>query len=231
MSTTTGSLSLNAVNVMNWCEVRLNKEKASDIIREHPEGLSNEIALKEALRVQDYVGLLKSVWGERDREKRLAWLQTKSFEAVLPYELALAEFKMSPSIETLATKTLPFFAVASARARIDVACSRDKPLGSFYLQMENTYYQALGRLIIERTKVDSSFPLSLSKENRIKNFENSIRKLQELKENIPALSSPRWVENCDVGSCSPSNLWESRRRAALEEILLVTQIALNELQS
>ena len=228
MSTTTSHL--NSVNVINWCEVRLNKERSSEIIKEHPEGLSNETALKEALRVQDYVGLLKSVWGERDREKRLAWLQTKSFEAVLPYELALAEFKMSPSIETLATKTLPFFAVASARARIDMACSRNQPLGSFYLQMENTYYQALEKLIIERVKVDSSFSHSLSKENRIKKFESSIKKLQELKENIPALSSPRWVEKCGVGSCCPSNLWESRRRTQIEEIILVTQIALNELR-
>lgn len=230
-------------NIMTWCEIRLNSEAASKIIRANPAGLSDKTAVESALKAQNYIKVLTAVWGERDRGERLAWLQTKSLEAVLPYELALAEFKSCPSVETLTTKTLPLFAVASARSRMDIECSSDNSIGSCGIQMKNTYEQAMSMLLREAVKTNSDLTWPLSKEDEIKQLANSIEKLVELKESIPTLSSPKWVEWCGMqsfmrsfgdnvqGTMRPSENWATLRRTSVESYIQALQARLNTLNS
>ena len=232
----------NSNNVMTWCEVRLNTAEANKIIKANSSGLADKGSVERALQAHDYIGVLKAVWGERDRVERLAWLQTKSFEAVLPYELALAELKSSPTRETLTTKTLPFFAVATARTRMDINCSSDKSLGSVGIQMKGTYVQALHKLI-KGSIANPDLALPLSKEEQIIELENSLIKMQELKGNISTLSSPQWVEWCGMsfymkafgegteGTMLPSETWKDRRHRSIDELIAAMEVKLNELRA
>lgn len=90
-------------------------------------GLSQPEVLNQALRVSDYITVLKHLWAEQNDQKRLTWLREKhkEFHVPLIYELSLEEFKAKPTLDTIQDVVLPLFVEALFRTELDLVCSRE----------------------------------------------------------------------------------------------------------
>jgi hypothetical protein len=117
----------NPLNVVSFCEKRLAPSEVDKIIQEGKEGLSNTEKLNGHLAKSEYIPVLKAIWRERDRARRLTWLQSHASElhAPLMFEQALAEFVNVPTIETLFNTSLPLIRAAVFRVEQDSVCSAD----------------------------------------------------------------------------------------------------------
>ena len=84
----------HARDAVAFCQIRNDPEAVAAIIQAgKAEGLSKSDELKALAEKGEYIPVLKAVWSERDRSRRLEWLRANaSLHAPLMFELALAEF-------------------------------------------------------------------------------------------------------------------------------------------
>lgn len=188
----------NPQNVVAFCEKRLDKEAVSQIIKKHNEGV-NSPEIEEKLESNDYISTLSLIWGERDAARRLSWLRNHAdrLHAPLLYEQAIAEFKESPTVETVIQVSLPLIKAASSRVAQDAQCSQDASVysGDAHIRMEYVYNRAL-------MDVQKKYAPSLNLNNILSENKNIIKKttLNKLKEvaeqsikNPNMLPSPAWI--------------------------------------
>lgn len=188
----------NSQNLVSFCEQRLKREAVSQIIKKNKEGV-NSPQIEEKLQSNDYISVLSLIWGERDSAKRLSWLRNHASElhAPLLYEQAIAEFKESPTVETVVQVSLPLIKAASFRVRQDAQCSQDPSVynGDAHLRMEMTYGQAL---IEGMKKYASDLDLgTIQSQNKDAIREATLNKVKEIAQqtiaNPDALPSPNWI--------------------------------------
>jgi hypothetical protein len=111
-------------DILGFCTLRNNRLGVDRIIQAGmAEGLSKEKDLLGYLESSDYISVLKAVWSERDKERRLTWLREhSSIHAPLMFEQALAEFVKAPSKETIQKVSMPLIAAATHRVHQDCLC-------------------------------------------------------------------------------------------------------------
>jgi hypothetical protein len=224
------------VNVMLWCRARLNPIAGATIISANPEGLSDQ-AVETALRIGDYVKVLTLVWAERNREARLEWLQEDrlKFHPILPYERALAEFKASPTLDTITRISRPLLLMGRLRNAMDAECSEDESIEASCKKMDDTYYEAFALLLNQHIPSFENF----SSEDHMTNLRNSIAFLRELEEELeketPEIPSPKWLEYCGENplrapGMKPEESWNPIRLAFVQSKIAKLESALEALE-
>jgi hypothetical protein len=144
------------VNTVSFCETSLDPKAMDAIIKENQTvGLSNP-DLEKNLTVGKYPPVLVSLWSERDRAKRRSWLESKVDELhpVLMFELSVAKFVASPTIETIISVSMPLMRSAVFRVLQDAQCSEDPSVkhGDASLRMRSTYEKRLAKKVQEILK-------------------------------------------------------------------------------
>ncbi len=140
--------STNPTSIVTFSERRLDPVFGNEIIKEgQKEGLSNSKNLNENLNASEYIPVLKAIWSERNKNRRLEWLHSHAFEmhAPLMYEQSIAEFVISPTVETVNQISIPLIQAASFRVIQDSKCSTDPSVfnGDAALRMKMTYQKVL----------------------------------------------------------------------------------------
>ncbi len=234
-------------NVMTFCATRLNPQEVNRIIRDNPQGLSDEAAIKTALKAGDYVSVLKPLWAERDRDLRLTWLRANEnrFHPVLPFERALAEFKANPTNETLTKVSIPHMIIAGFRNQMDSLCSTDLSLEGPSSEMQMTYNHALFNLVekfLPSALGEGGTVITFSKENRIDRLKETILLLKglesELLKESPRLPDPTWLEHYGLGGFSsffglegsgmkPASEWNAIRLGFVQDHIAAAEKALS----
>ena len=239
-------------NAMHFCANRLNSQTVNQIIRANLQGLSDTDALDTALRVGDYVSVLRPLWAERNRSFRLDWLrmEEKKFHPVLPFERAMAEFKANPTRQTLVEISLPHLVIASFRNEMDALCSTDKSIAGPCGEMKNTYDLALiglvEKLLPSALSEGKRKGISLSSGEGRTRLEAILSLLRELEEELvkeaSSFPSPTWLEHYGLSGFSsafgmeasgmkPKEQWNQirldfvRERIAEGEKVVVDQLA------
>ena len=136
----------NPQNVVAFCEVRLDQAAVTKIIQKEA-GLTKEDQLIRHLALGEYMPVLKAIWSERDRSKRLQWLRSHQSEmhAPLLYEQAVVEFSQSPTEETLLQVSFPLLFEAGFRVFQDSQCCQDASVkqGDCVMRMQLVYQNSL----------------------------------------------------------------------------------------
>lgn len=138
----------------SFCALRNQPVVANAIIEEgRAEGLSRTDYLKRLAEEGQYIPVLKAVWSERDRPRRLEWLRANaSLHAPLMFERAIAEFALSPTVQTIHLVSLPLIEAAKLRVQQDCQCSQDPSVyaGDAHELMAHIYLESLERLSLEK---------------------------------------------------------------------------------
>lgn len=213
-------------DVVNFCYKRSNPTEANQIIKKHKEeGLSKRGQLDTWLQEGKYIPVLERIWAERDREARLLWLREKkdALHAPLLYELAAAELKSLPTIETYDQIAAPLIKLANARVAQDAVCSDDKSVGAAVGAMEFVYGSVLINLL-EKSGVSENIRKE-SSEKRVENIRNTLKTAMEEIINGKPLPDPKWVFYHGAGKylggmhMVPEEQYAVRRIAKAQEIL------------
>jgi hypothetical protein len=185
---------VNPSDIVCFCSLRNNPEAADRIVRES-HGLSDLETIERNLASGDYTSVLKAVWSERDRSKRLTWLRDhfRLLHAPLMYELAIAEFVAQPSVETINKISIPLMKVASFRIAQDASCVNDSSAQAGVSAMEYVYTTAL------RTQVEKKLPnISLehifeqNRDERLACIKAKVREVAEMSKHTH-LPDPTWI--------------------------------------
>ncbi len=155
-------------------------------------GLS-EPTLGADLQAGNYGPVLKSLWCERDRTRRLDWLRSKANELHPPlmFEQAIAEFGADPTATTVNLVSIPMMQGAAFRVTQDFACAADRSvrvegaadcLVKIYMERLEKQVQLKLRCSIKDISSDERDPACLAK----------IREIAQaaIDQTLP---SPRWV--------------------------------------
>ena len=219
------SLSItSSQDVIVFCQKRLDKKAANEIIQKG-KGLTDLTSIDEALGRVDYISVLKAVWSERDRPKRLDWLRTKVSElhAPLMYELAMAEFTANPSAEVINKICMPLIKAASFRAEQDRKCVDDMTLNEAYTVLDNTYYMALNQLV--QSKLGKSLKDVLDKDEH-QLHADCVAKVKEVaaKSLTIKLNSPIWFAYHGMNAYSniklhPEESWNQIRSDFANDVI------------
>ena len=113
------------MDVVAFCEKR-NDPVAFNAVFEQKEyaGLEGNPFLEQQLARGEYIPVLKSLWCEKDSERKIKWLRSKQdgTHAPLLYELAVEEFLVQPTLRKLYTFCIPIVKTANLRVYQDAAC-------------------------------------------------------------------------------------------------------------
>lgn len=215
----------NLQSVVSFCDTRLIPAKVQVIINEGKAvGLSNGEALNEQLKNSDYIPVLKAIWSERDRSRRLEWLRSHAPEmhAPLMYEQALAEFVASQTVETVTKISLPLIQAATFRVYQDSQCSSDASVykGDAPVRMKLTYLKSLDTL----TKKFLKTPLS---EIKAENNYMAAKVVEVAQASMSQeLPSPNWIGHHGMSvfidgkiAMHPEENHKEIRKKAAEEII------------
>lgn len=141
----------NPKNVVSFCEKSLDREAMDAMIQEHKSVGLSDPALADNLKTGNFQAVLVSLWSERDRTRRLEWLESKANELhpVLMFELAVAKFVAAPTVETVIRVAIPLIKAAGFRVKQDACCSRDSSVkdGDAGERMSITYLNRLERQV------------------------------------------------------------------------------------
>lgn len=186
----------NATNIVSFCERSLDLEAMDLMIRANKGiGLSDPF-LEDNLKRGDYRAVLVSVWSERDRPRRLAWLESKSNELhpVLMFELSVAKFVASPTAETVNSFSVPLIQAAAFRVTQDAQCAKDVSVknGDAAIRMSTTYARRLHRQV--EATLQRSLPQVLSdhQDARIAAIKEKVLTTAQLSQRQD-LPSPDWI--------------------------------------
>lgn len=125
MSTIHFSSSLSTVN---FCDKRLDPKEANTIMAKHEKDCLAPEKNKRYIQLAhegNYPEVLGAIW--KDKDNRLSFLRQLAPElhGVLLFELGMAEFLASKTVETVNLVVLPLFKAAIFRIRQDARCSQD----------------------------------------------------------------------------------------------------------
>jgi hypothetical protein len=190
------------LTVESFCRMRLNPTEANQIIQDNPAGLSDPEIVETALKTEDYISVLKLVWAERDREKRLRWLREGRkhlFHPLLSLERALAEFTIRPNLETLIHISRPLLGFGLLRNIMDAKCSNNRKAFFSCIQIQKIYCQALDNLTKKHLSKEQLIELrENSKSNQTQSLESLTSLLQEfiqeLQDEDLILPKPSWID-------------------------------------
>ncbi len=218
-------------NAMIFSTYRLNGQAIRKIKEHYPQGLAtNPAAIDTALKAGDYVSVLRPLWAETDRPKRLDWLRANEhkFYPVLPFERAMAEFKANPTVDTIIRISKPLLTFGHLRNTMDAKCSTDLSIEGPSQEMRDSYNTAFGNLV---SKELGSIPL-ISREQHKETVRAVISHLKELEEELSkadsTVPSPAWLEfygingfmsafEMDSESMKPKEDWNSIRLQFVRE--------------
>ena len=174
----------------------MNPQAIDKIIKKNKAVGLSDPALDENLKAGEYKAVLKKVWGERDRTIRLQWLENKSNELhpVLMFELAVAKFVASPTIETINLVSIPLIKAASFRVSQDAQCSKDPSVknGDAATRMSMTYQQRLEKLIQSNLGCSLEKVVSENQDIRVAAIRSQVLETARLSLSSD-LPSPDWI--------------------------------------
>lgn len=139
----------NTQDTASFCVLRNCPQEVQKIISAgRAEGLRETTSLSHLLTQGNYIPVLKAIWSERDRARRLVWLREKTeLHAPLMFEQAIAEFVNFPSARTIHLVSIPLIEAAKFRVQQDCQCSQDFHIsnGDMHEFMATTYLNSLER--------------------------------------------------------------------------------------
>ena len=198
MATASISMSTSVkMSATEYCSFRNQPDEAHQIIQEHKSvGLSDDAALQQYLANGEYVEVLQHIWAERNRNCRLDWLRSNAANLYAPlmYELAISEFVMNPTVETVNLVSLPLLAAASFRVRQDVQCftTWNTKSASVDEQMELVYRTSLDTQIQKhlQTSLASILETNIEERNQAVNQKVVQTAKKSMEINLP---NPDWA--------------------------------------
>lgn len=118
----------SSLSTINFCDKRINLIEANKVIANYASDcLAPAHAQKytELAMSGEYPEVLGAIW--KDKTHRLTFLQqlAPQLHGVLLFELGMAEFLASKTVETVNLVVLPLFKAAVFRVRQDAQCSQD----------------------------------------------------------------------------------------------------------
>ena len=137
------------------------------------------------------------------------------------FELGLAEFQASPTLETIRNVTAPFFIFAKLRMDQDTTCLDDPSLKEAGAQMLLTYLVSLNNLTNQNGFCRPQVAAAFSYDKLIASKISDLAK-RFLKEKLPP---PYWIsshgtQRADApGTLKPENEWAPLREAYMNTIL------------
>ena len=182
-------------SVVTFSEIRNDQKEANKIIKANT-GLSHLSEIADKLSSGDYIPVLKAVWSEKDKPKRLQWLREQvndGLHAILCFELAVAEFAAAPTADTLNLIALPLIKAGVFRTKQDEKCINDNSLGDAYYLLEVNYWRSLRNIA---SRKGQSIEQMMADEEWKKKREDAIfAKMKEIAERslIISLPSPKWI--------------------------------------
>ncbi|MCI0382360.1 MAG: hypothetical protein L0207_04850 [Chlamydiae bacterium] len=188
------NFSANEQDVVSFCEKQLNPTEADKIIKEG-KGLSNSAEIEKNLKESRYIPVLKALWSEKDKEKRLEWLKSHSkLHAPLMFEQAIAEFVNYPTVEAIHSISMPLIKAATFRVLQDSKCSRDPSVfnGDAPGRVAETYMKILENQVQKHLK-KSLADIGNEKKEMLASFIRSklIEIIKQSKEK--ELPDPSWI--------------------------------------
>lgn len=192
-------------DTLTFCLQRNNSHKVEQL-KGAFKGLSDLPKLQE-----NYTAVLSALWSENDSKKKLQWLREHAVDLhpLLMYELAIEEFKVSTTIETLNTVSAPLIRSASFRVLQDLRCFDSSSLIHAPKFLEELYVKALRREV----RVEMMESYVLSQNMRLSKIHSKLKEvaLLSMSMNLP---SPKWIAK---GSMHSENHWKALRdQVALE---------------
>jgi hypothetical protein len=186
----------NPNNIVSFCETSLDRQAMNAIIQEHKSVGLSDPALADNLKTGHYQAVLVSLWSERDRTRRLEWLESKANEShpVLMFELAVAKFVAAPTVETVNRVSIPLIKAAVFRVSQDAQCSKDPSVknGDAGERMSMTYAARLGKLVQTTLKCSLEEVLKNHQDDRVTAIKSKVLETAKLSVSKD-LPSPDWV--------------------------------------
>lgn len=186
----------NHADLVSFVETSLDPVQMNQLIQDRKHIGLNDPALEDNLRAGKYQPVLQALWSERDRDRRLAFLDSKKQELhpVLMFEEAIARFGASPTLETVHSVAIPLIDAAAFRVNQDAQCASDSSVkyGDAAARMHLTY----GRRLAIRVQNLMHRPLhDIARENH-QALKTSItaKVLDVARQSLSTeLPSPQWV--------------------------------------
>eukprot|EP01103_Thecamoeba_quadrilineata_P012192 TRINITY_DN3083_c0_g1_i1.p2 TRINITY_DN3083_c0_g1~~TRINITY_DN3083_c0_g1_i1.p2 ORF type:complete len:235 (+),score=25.16 TRINITY_DN3083_c0_g1_i1:104-808(+) len=217
---------LNSPSVTQFCKQSLDPVAMSVLIQKNKGVGLSDPALEDNLRKGDYKKVLEAVWSERDRSRRLEWLQSKFAElhVVLMFELAIALFAMTPTAQVLFLTSIPLFRAAAFRALQDAACSPEAVNDNIDVQLYFTYQQRITALKAKH-QLDTSETFSHYEQQ--KDLAGIAKMMEVIQLSLTIdLPSPDWVSGHN-SSMHPPSQYKQRRDEYAQQTLKCLVIQLN----
>ncbi len=186
----------NHSNLVSFVEASLDPVQMNQLIQERKHIGLNDPALEDNLRAGRYQPVLQALWSERDRDRRLAFLDSKKQELhpVLMFEEAIARFGASPTNETVHSVAIPLIDAAAFRVNQDAQCASDCSVK--YGDAAARMHLAYGRRLTNRVQALMHRPLhEIAREHQQELKTSTTAKVldvarQSLSTELP---SPDWV--------------------------------------
>ncbi|MDP1608329.1 MAG: hypothetical protein Q8L98_03330 [Chlamydiales bacterium] len=191
-------------NVINFCDLSLDRAAMNSIIHENKHiGLSDP-ELEAHLEQGSYQKVLVALWSERDRTRRVEWLESKEggLHPVLMFELAVAKFVKTPTIETVNKVSIPLMKAADFRVQQDSQCSKEPSVkyGDASARMCLIYQTRLNQRI--QASLNTSLEKILSENQNLRVAAIRKKALETAQLCLSgALPSPNWVGWHGVNAC------------------------------
>lgn len=183
-------------NMALFCEQSLDPKTIDAMIRENKDVGLSDPALEDNLKTGNYRAVLVALWSERDRTRRLNWLESKADELhpVLMLELAIAKFGASPTIETINSFSIPLMKAAYFRIIQDAQCSKEPSVkhGDAATRMSMTYERRLNGRIKALLNTSLEETVAENRELRIAAIKAKVMETAQLSLSKD-LPSPNWI--------------------------------------
>lgn len=220
---------ISNANVINFCDLSLDRKAMNALIHENKHiGLSDP-ALEVNLEQGSYQKVLAALWSERDRTRRVEWLESKEGELhpVLMFELAVAKFVKTPTIETINEVSIPLMKAADFRIQQDAQCCQEPSVknGDASTRMSIVYQTRLNQRI--QASLNTSLANVLSENAKIRVAAIREKMLETATLSLSrALPSPNWVGWHGIHACMtgtvdmyPENEYKQIRDCFAQDVL------------
>ncbi len=163
-------------------------------ISDSNQGIQDENLLDNNLSQNDYVAILKSLWSEKDPQKRMRWLKKHEAEnrPLLLFELAAELMTESPNPANF-EESLYLLELAKSLAELDAVCIEDSSVKDAGQILYVAYGKAIGQMVTKDPELIRELSQSSATQMSINILKKLLASLKKFRDNPDLLASPDWL--------------------------------------
>lgn len=179
-------------DVVSFIAVRANPEEMKKIVQ-NGKGLSNMKEVDQMLKDNDYIGVLKSVWSEKDTKKKMAFLQAQANAGhpLFMLELGIENLKQTPTLENFISNAQPWLVSGIVRTQQDLECIDDPSAKTAVQALMIGYYREIDPILQGKYTQEEAEQFMQSHTSEM--MENVNKKVNEVLDPSKSLPSAKWL--------------------------------------